>query len=138
MIYFPIIKASITLAFLAQCFIPKTCYICIMRNIRYWKQLHDISLDVKASFLTICRQEVKKIWTSKEAWMNSPQASNNMVEVKCQKYYSSAEAYTWLLVVNYFPQKSTILYNSRSSHQRYSVKKAVFKNFAIFTGKRLC
>ena len=28
--------------------------------------------------------------------------------------------------------------NSRSSHQRCSIEKAVFKNFAIFTGKHLC
>ena len=28
--------------------------------------------------------------------------------------------------------------NSRSSHQRCSIEKVVFKNFAIFTGKRLC
>ena len=27
--------------------------------------------------------------------------------------------------------------NSRSSHQRYSIEKAVLKNFAIFTEKRL-
>ena len=28
--------------------------------------------------------------------------------------------------------------NSRSSHQSCSIEKAVFKNFAIFTGKNLC
>ena len=28
--------------------------------------------------------------------------------------------------------------NSRSSHQSCSIEKAVFKNFAIFTGKHLC
>ena len=28
--------------------------------------------------------------------------------------------------------------NSRSSHQRCSIEKAVLKNFAIFTGKHLC
>ena len=28
--------------------------------------------------------------------------------------------------------------NSRSSHQRCSIEKAAFKNFAIFTGKQLC
>ena len=29
-------------------------------------------------------------------------------------------------------------FNSRSSHQSRSIEKAVLKNFAIFTGKRLC
>ena len=36
----------------------------------------------------------------------------------------------------YIKQKNSL--NSRSSHQRCSIEKAVLKNFSIFTGKHLC
>ena len=51
----------------------------------------------------------------------------------------------YVMFVPYYLRKFLNLYISqtkeisqcRSSHQRFSIEKAVFKNFAIFTGKRL-
>ena len=37
-----------------------------------------------------------------------------------------------------WPDAEMVLFLSRSSHRRYSVKKGVLRNLVKFTGKRLC
>ena len=56
-------------------------------------------------------------------------ASLSLDYIICLYYFHKLKSYTL--------QTKKIL-NSRSSHQRCSIEKAVFKNFAIFTGKHLC
>ena len=47
----------------------------------------------------------------------------------CLYYFHKFKSYT---------SQSKKILNSRSIHQRCSIEKAVFKNFAIFTGKHRC
>ena len=67
--------------------------------------------------------------------MNTYQGDRNQPRKKSSDYVYVILS-SQILKLLYHKLKNCL--NSRSSHQRYSIKKAVLKNFAIFTGKRLC
>ena len=72
-----------------------------------------------------------------ESHMNTYQGGRNRLNKKSLGYICVILAvFTDFLSCIYRKQKKSL--NSRSSHQRCSIEKAVFKHFSIFTGKHLC